>query len=208
MFFPPLGLQIRRRNLAGLPVQLPGIRHYHTADERKSSNGYAFLDETILLHLSQHSTCWRCQLQQLQQVCVNKMQRFPTLTYDRCCSQPCAPVLREPWAKQTTLTESVKLHCITLVLEFMEHSVQAHIGKERLIYYRGELSIVWGPRSFPDTGYIVLRDRDVRDGWSVRLRGRNELNEKTRGAPDRLKITVGLMVCYFLYCWRHIVIPG
>lgn len=55
----------------------------------------------------------------------------------------------------------------------MGHNVQAHMGKERLIYYRGEVGTVQGARSFPNTGYIVFSDRDVRNCRPVRERRRN-----------------------------------
>ncbi len=60
----------------------------------------------------------------------------------------------------------------------MGHNVQVHMGKERLICYRGEVGTAQGARSLPNTGYIVLRDKDVRYSRSVKVRRGNVLNEK------------------------------
>lgn len=68
----------------------------------------------------------------------------------------------------------------------MGHSVWTHMGKERLIYYRGEVGTVQGARSFPETRNIVFRERDVRC-WCEK-RERNVLNKRaTQRAPYRVQ---------------------
>lgn len=87
LFFFPLVLWKRPGNLAGL---LPMCISRDTLTRKMTGKAVVVMHtqiRPILLHLNHHSTCRRCQLQQMRQVCMNKTQHFPALRCDRCCSR-------------------------------------------------------------------------------------------------------------------------